>query len=133
MDAYIANIEHETLANEFFRKVLFTWPHLQLVVMTIKPWEDIGVEIHEHEDQFIRIEKWIAHCIVNGQQHELHDDMVVIIPAGAEHNIINASSSEPLQLYSIYCEKHHPDWTVHETKADAVAAEEAEHHESSVQ
>jgi mannose-6-phosphate isomerase-like protein (cupin superfamily) len=124
MDAYIANIEEESLANWYFRKVLFTWPHLQLVVMTLHPWEDIWEEIHDKEDQFIRVEKWHAKAIVNWVESELTDDMIIVIPAGAKHNIINLSSEEKLHLYTIYCQKHHPDGTIHETKADAEAAED---------
>jgi mannose-6-phosphate isomerase-like protein (cupin superfamily) len=124
MDAYIANIEEKTLDNSYFRKVLFTWPHLQLVVMTLQPWEDIWEEIHDREDQFIRVEQGRAKAIVDWEESELTDDMIIVIPAWAKHNIINLSSDEKLFLYTIYCEKHHPEGTIHETKADAIAAEE---------
>lgn len=128
MQAFIWNIEELTLENTNFRKVLFTWPHLQLVVMSLLPGEEIGVEIHDKEDQFIRIEQGQAQAIVNGEIHELSDDMVVVVPAGAEHNIINTSATESLKLYTIYCEKHHADGTIHKTKAEADEAEANEHH-----
>ena len=126
MNWYIWNIETETLDNSFFRKVLFTWPHLQLVAMHLQWWEDIGMEVHEKEDQFIRVEQWDAKVIIDGEESELHDNMAVVIPAGSQHNIINLSADKPLSLYTIYCPKHHPEWTIHETKADAIAAEEHE-------
>lgn len=86
------------------------------------------MEIHDKEDQFIRVETWHAVVVMNGIENTLSADMVVVIPAGVEHNIINTSDSEPLKLYTIYCEKHHPDGTIHPTKADAIAAEMHEHH-----
>lgn len=126
MQAFIWNIEELTLENNYFRKVIFTWPHLQLVVMSLLPGEEIGVEIHDKEDQFIRIEQGAALAMVDGVQHDLSDDMIIVIPAGAEHNIINTSTSESLKLYTIYCEKHHEDGTIHTTKAEADEAEQ--HH-----
>lgn len=128
MLGYIANIEEETLKNQNFRKVLFTGPHLQLVVMQLQPGEDIGMEIHDKEDQFIRVEQGTAKVILDGEESTLTDDMIVVVPAWVEHNIINLSIDKPLSLYTIYCEKHHPEGTIHATKADAEAAEAAEHH-----
>ena len=129
MKTFIGNIEELTLENTNFRKVLFTWPHLQLVVMSLLPGEEIGTEIHDKEDQFIRVEQGTALAIIDGIEHDLSDDMVIVIPAGAEHNIINTSTNESLKLYTIYCEKHHEDGTIHTTKAEADAAEEQEHHQ----
>lgn len=128
MQAFIWNIEELTIDNNYFRKVLFTWPHLQLVVMSLLPGEEIGVEIHDKEDQFIRIEQGTALAIIDGVQHDLSDDMVIVIPAGAAHNIINTSTNESLKLYTIYCEKHHEDGTIHKTKAEAYEAEDEHNH-----
>ena len=91
--------------------------------MSLLPWEEIGEEVHETEDQFIRIEKGNARVILDGAESTLTDDMVVIIPAGAKHNIINTSQTDELKLYTIYGPKHHPDGTIHVTKAEADAAE----------
>ncbi len=127
MMSYLANIEQETLDNQNFRKVLYTGPHIQLVVMSLLPGEEIGEEIHDKEDQFIRVEQWSAHAILEGVTHELSDDMIVIIPAGMKHNIINVSQTESLKLYTIYSPKHHSEGTIHMTKAEADAAEAEEH------
>jgi mannose-6-phosphate isomerase-like protein (cupin superfamily) len=116
MTGYVTDIEKETLENTNFRKVLFTGPNSQLVVMSLKPGEDIGTEVHEEHDQFIRIEKGQAKAVLNGEVHKLEDDFAVIIPAGTEHNIINKSETEELKLYTIYSPPEHPDGTVHKTK-----------------
>ena len=128
MKAFIGNIEELSLENTNFRKVLFTWPHLQLVVMSLLPGEEIGTEVHDKEDQFIRVEQGTAQAIIDGEIHDLSDDMVVVVPAWAEHNIVNTSESEALKLYTIYSPKHHDDGTIHKTKAEADAAEEDHHH-----
>lgn len=127
MQAFIDNIETLTLENQNFRKVLYTWPNLQLVVMSLLPSEEIGEEIHDVEDQFIRVEQWHAKAVLEWAEHELTDDMVVVIPAGMKHNIINLSATESLKLYTIYSPKHHPENTIHVTKAEADAAEAWEH------
>jgi mannose-6-phosphate isomerase-like protein (cupin superfamily) len=118
-DFYIANIEEETLKNENFRKVLFTGPKSQLVVMTIQPGDDIGAEIHEDHDQFIRIESGIALVIIDGIEKRVEDDWAIVIPAGAEHNIVNRSETEVLKLYTIYSPPEHKDGTIHDTKEAA--------------
>ena len=123
MKAYFGNIEKETLENNNFRKVLFTGPQSQLVVMSLKPGEEIGKEIHDNHDQFIRIEEGKAEVIVDGETRVLNDDEVVVIPAGAEHNVINASEAKDLKLYTIYSPAEHPEGTVHQTKAEADQAE----------
>ncbi len=128
MKPFIDNIETLSLENTYFRKVLFTWPHLQLVVMSLLPGEEIGTEIHDKEDQFIRVEQGTAQAIVDGETSDLSDGMVVVVPAGAEHNIINTSKTESLKLYTIYSPKHHPEGTIHKTKAEAEEAEAHEHH-----
>jgi mannose-6-phosphate isomerase-like protein (cupin superfamily) len=122
MSGYVTNIETDTLANEDFRRVLFTGPHTQLVLMTLQPGEDIGVETHDDVDQFIRVESGEGKALLDGKHHRLGDGSAVVIPAGVEHNIINASSSERLQLYTLYSPPQHEDGTVHRTKREAEAA-----------
>ncbi|MEK7582696.1 MAG: cupin domain-containing protein [Patescibacteria group bacterium] len=122
MAGYVTNIEQKTLENEYFRQVLFTAKHMQVVVMAIKPSEDIGEEVH-HLDQFIRIEKGDGKAILNGEEHSLKDGSIVVIPAGTKHNIINTGSSD-LKLYTIYAPPEHKDGTIHKTKADALENEE---------
>ena len=124
---YIGNIEKETLENENFRKVLNTTDKSQLVVMSLLPGEEIGMEVHGDIDQFIRIEQGEAKAILDGEESALEDDFAVVIPAGTEHNIVNTSETETLKLYTIYTPPEHPDGTVHKDKAEADAYE-AEHH-----
>ncbi len=127
MAGYLTNIEKRTLDNTKFRQVLFTGPHAQLVVMALKPSEDIGLETHDDVDQFIRVEAGHGTALLDGQEHVLEDGSAVVIPAGMKHNIINSSRTEMLKLYTIYSPPEHPDGTIHETKADAEAYER-EHH-----
>jgi|SRR5687768_901003 len=122
MSGYVTNIEQDTLANEDFRRVLFTGPHTQLVLMTLQPGEDIGRETHEDIDQFIRVESGEGEALLDGTQHQLGDGSAVVIPAGVEHNIINTSSSTRLKLYTLYSPPEHADGTVHRTKREAEAA-----------
>ena len=119
MKGYNANIEKETLENTNFRKVLYTGKHSQLVLMNLKPNEEIGMEIHADNDQFFRFEKGEGKCIIDGNFYELKDGSVIMVPAGAEHNIINTSSSEDLKLYTIYSPAHHKDGIVKTTKKEA--------------
>ena len=116
MQGYIANIEEETKKNINFRKVLFTGSKCQLVVMNLKPGEEIGEEVHPNTDQFIRIEKGRAKFILDGQETEVESDWAVIIPAGTKHNAINTSQKEELKLYTIYSPPEHKDGTIHKTK-----------------
>jgi mannose-6-phosphate isomerase-like protein (cupin superfamily) len=95
--------------------------------MSLKPKEDIGMEVHPDNDQFIRIEKGQGQAIIDGQSFVLADGSAVVIPAGSQHNIMNTSETEELKLYTVYSPAHHPDGTVHKTKADALGAEAAEH------
>ncbi len=125
---YVSNIEEDTVNNNFFRKVLYTGKHSQLVVMTLKPGEDIGMEVHDHVDQFIRIEEGKGKAILNGQEFEVEDDFAFIIPAGTEHNLVN-TGEEDLKLYTVYSPANHPEGTIHETKAEADEYEKAEHGE----
>jgi len=117
MKGFITNIEKETLENNNFRKVLYTAKNSQLVVMSIEVGDDIGSEVHEL-DQFIRIEQGSAKAVLDGVESELPAEHAVVIPAGAEHNIIN-TGSEPLKLYSVYSPPEHKDGTIHPTKAEA--------------
>ncbi len=127
MAGYSVNIEAKTLENEDFRRVLFTAPHSQLVVMTLRPGEEIGLERHEDGDQFIRVEAGRGEAILDGERHALSDGVAVVIPAGAEHNVVNTSTSEPLRLYTVYSPPEHPDGTVHRTKQEAEAYERTRH------
>jgi mannose-6-phosphate isomerase-like protein (cupin superfamily) len=124
MNGYIGHIEQETLKNDNFRKVLYTARHAQLVLMCLKPGEEIDTEIHT-VDQFFRFEQGEGKAVLDGTEHPVKNGDVVIVPAGMKHNIINTSSSEPLKLYSLYCPPHHKDGTVHQTKE--VAAGDSEH------
>jgi mannose-6-phosphate isomerase-like protein (cupin superfamily) len=123
MNGYITDIERDTLANEDFRRVLFTGPNMQLVLMTLQPGEDIGLETHDEHDQFIRIEAGNGVARLNGKESPLEDASIVVIPAGVEHNIVNTSTDEPLRLYTLYGPPEHADGTVHHTKQDAKLAE----------
>jgi mannose-6-phosphate isomerase-like protein (cupin superfamily) len=125
MKGYIINIEEASIENENFRKVLYTAKNSQLVVMSIKPNEDIGEEVHQL-DQFIRVESGQGKAILDDIEHEIKDGFAVVVPAGAKHNIINTSSSAPLKLYTVYSPPNHRDGVIHVAKADAVA-DEAEH------
>ena len=127
MIGYVDDIEAKTLANSFFREVLFTGKYAQLVVMSLLPNEEIGTEVHETVDQFFRVERGQGKVIMNGEEHEIKDGTAIIVPAGTEHNVINTSISEPLKLYTVYSPPNHPEGTIHKTKAEATAAEE-EHH-----
>lgn len=124
MKGFYINIEAETLANENFRKVLYTSTHSQLVLMCLKPSEEIGKEIHAENDQFFRIEKGTGVCVIDGHEYLLTDGVGIVVPQGAEHNIINTSEIDDLKLYTIYSPAHHKDGIVRATKAEAEANEE---------
>ena len=128
MNPYYGNIEEETLQNNNFRKVLYTGTHAQLVVMSLNPGEDIGMEVHATVDQFFRIEQGTAKFEIDGQIIEAGPDHAVIVPAGAQHNVTNLSD-KTLKLYTIYSPPNHTEGTIHATKAEADAAEAAEHGE----
>ncbi len=129
MTGYTGSIEKQTLANNYFRKVLFTGKYAQLVVMCLKPGEEIGNEVHKKVDQFFRIEQGEATFVLKGQgKFVAKDGDAVIVPAGTYHNVINTSKTEKMKLYTIYSPPNHPDKTVHKTKAEAEKAEAEEHH-----
>ena len=121
---YCDNIERETLGNEDFRRVLYTGEHLQLVLMTLQPGEEIGSEVHPDRDQFFRIEEGAGVVDINGQENPVEDDFAVIVPAGARHNVRNTGSA-PLRFYTLYGPPEHKDGIVQATKAEA----EARHHD----
>jgi mannose-6-phosphate isomerase-like protein (cupin superfamily) len=124
MTGFIANIEEKTLKNEYFREVLYTGQHSQLVVMSLNPNEEIGMEVHEIVDQFLRIESGEGKAILNGEEYIVSDGFAIIVPAGTKHNIINTSSVKKLKLYTVYSPAHHKDKTIHKTKQEAEADKE---------
>lgn len=123
MTGFHTDIEAITLSNTNFRKVLFTAPHSQLVLMSLLPGEEIGTETHTEVDQFFRFEAGEGKAVLNGEEIPFKVNDVVIVPAGTEHNIINTSETQMLKLYTIYSPANHPDGTIHATKAEAEAAE----------
>lgn len=125
MKGFVTNIEEASLANENFRTVLYTDTRVQLVVMSLKPLEDIGEEVHEL-DQFIRVEEGEGSAVLDGVAHEIRSGFAIVVPQGTRHNIINTSADKPMKLYTVYAPPNHKDGTVHVTKADA-QADEAEH------
>ena len=129
MTGYVGAIEKQTLENTYFRQVLFTAQHAQLVVMCLQPGEEIGDEVHLKVDQFFRIEQGKAKFVFNEkEEHLVHDGDAVVVPAGTYHNVVNMSKTAMLKLYTIYSPPNHPDGTVHKTKAEAEAAELVGHH-----
>ena len=122
MKGYITNIEKETLENKNYRHVLYTAHNSQLVLMCIKPKEEIGEEVHEL-DQFIRIEQGMCRVVLDGIEHDAGEDYAIVIPAGTKHNVINKGDTD-LKLYTIYSPPEHRDGTVHVVKADAEADDE---------
>ncbi len=123
MKGYVVNIEEESLVNDNFRRVLYTGPNSQLVLMSLLPGEEIGMEVHTL-DQFIRVEKGTGLAILDGVEHQLADGSAIVVPAGANHNVINTSNSEDLKLYTVYSPAEHQDGIVFKTKAEAEAAHE---------
>jgi mannose-6-phosphate isomerase-like protein (cupin superfamily) len=129
MTGFVGDIEKLTEKNEYFREVLFTGKHAQLVVMSLKPGEEIGNEVHNTVDQFFRIEQGEAKFVFNeSEEHLVHAGDAVVVPAGTFHNVINSSNTKALKLYTLYSPPNHPDGTIHKTKEEAEAAEAAHHH-----
>jgi mannose-6-phosphate isomerase-like protein (cupin superfamily) len=125
MKGYVGDINKETKENNYFRRVLYTAKSSQLVVMSLKPGEDIGEEVHDDGDQFIRVEEGEGTAVLDGVEHKIADDYAVVIPAGTKHNILNTSATEPMRLYTIYSPPHHRDGVLHETKE--IAERDDEH------
>ena len=124
MTGYVGPIEKQTLSNNYFRQVLYTGKHAQLVVMCLQPGEEIGNEVHAKVDQFFRIEQGSARFVFNKKEKYLvHAGDAVVVPAGTYHNVINNGRKKLLKLYTIYTPPQHPDGTIHKTKAEAEAAE----------
>jgi mannose-6-phosphate isomerase-like protein (cupin superfamily) len=121
MKGYKNNIEQLTVANNNFRTVLYTGKHSQLVLMSLKPSEEIGMEVHPDNDQFFRFEKGTGKVVIDGNEYDVRDGDAVVIPAGAEHNVTNTSSTEELKMYTIYSPAHHKDGVVRTTKQEAEA------------
>ena len=129
MTGYVGAIEKLTEDNQYFRQVLYTGKHAQLVVMCLKGGEEIGDEVHPDVDQFFRIEAGEAKFIFNEkEEHIAKAGDAVIVPAGTFHNVTNTSRTEPLKLYTVYSPPNHPDGTIHKTKAEAEEAEKHAHH-----
>ena len=125
MKGFCDDIEKLTEENQDFRRVLYTGKQLQLVLMTLQPGEEIGEEVHEDRDQFFRIEEGSGVVDIDGVENPVEDDIAVIVPAGARHNVRN-TGDEPLQLYTIYGPPEHKDGVVQSTKAEADARHHAE-------
>jgi mannose-6-phosphate isomerase-like protein (cupin superfamily) len=123
MKGYITDIENDTLENTDFRRVLYTGKNSQLVLMSLRPNEEIGEETHSL-DQFIRVESGDGFAVLEGVKHPISDGTAIVIPAGAKHNVVNDSATEELKLYTVYSPPEHRDGTIHKTKADAIAREE---------
>lgn len=119
MKGFYSNIEKDTQANTNFRKVLYSAQHMQLVLMTLKPGEEIGAEIHSENDQFFRFESGNGKCIIDGNEYSVADGDAIIVPSGAKHNIINVDSSSELKMYTIYAPSHHKDGIVRTSKKEA--------------
>jgi mannose-6-phosphate isomerase-like protein (cupin superfamily) len=124
LKGYCVALESETLKNSDFRRVLYTGKHSQLVLMSLAPGEEIGMEVHSHLDQFFRFEKGEGKVVIDGNEYRVKDGSGVIVPAGAAHNVMNTSKTAALQLYTIYSPPEHIDKTVRKTKADAIARPE---------
>ncbi len=119
MKGHKTNIEKETIDNKNFRKVLYTSKHIQLVLMTLQPGEEIGEEVHDENDQFFRIESGHGKCIIDGNEYEITDGDAIVIPTGSKHNIINVDANTDLKMYTLYAPPHHKDGILRPTKKEA--------------
>lgn len=122
MKGFVQDIEQVAVDNNEFRRVLYTARHCQLVVMALKPGEEIGMEVHD-VDQFFRVEEGAGETVIDGIRTAVQSGFAVVVPAGARHNVIN-TGSKPLKLYTLYAPPHHKDGTVHRTRAEAEADQE---------
>jgi mannose-6-phosphate isomerase-like protein (cupin superfamily) len=118
---YKVDLEKETKKNNYFRRVLYTAEHSQLVLMSLRPKEEIGEEVHAGIDQFFRVEQGKGAVVINGIRHSVQDGSAVIVPAGSRHNVINTSASQKLKLYTVYSPPDHVDKVVHRTRSEAMA------------
>jgi mannose-6-phosphate isomerase-like protein (cupin superfamily) len=124
MKGYVSNIEKLSIENDYFRKVLYTAKHSQLVLMSLKPGEDIGAEVHQL-DQFIRCEAGEGTAVLDGVEHAFSDGFSIVVPSGAMHNIVNTSPDKPMKLYTLYSPPNHRDGVIHKTKEEAEGDDEA--------
>jgi mannose-6-phosphate isomerase-like protein (cupin superfamily) len=124
MKGYTIAIEKETRKNTDFRRVLYTGKYSQLVLMSLKAGEEIGMEVHKTVDQFFRFEQGEGNVIIDGVEHRVKDGDAAIVPAGAKHNVVNTSKKSELKLYTIYSPPEHQDKVVRHTKAEAIASPE---------
>lgn len=123
MQGYVNDIEHLTLENNNYRQVIYTGKHLQLVLMALKPGEEIGEEVHSDRDQFFRIEEGRGTVMIDGESHKIKSDTAIVVPAGARHNVIN-TSDKTLKLYTLYGPPNHRDGVVYRKKEEAEASKE---------
>jgi len=129
MSGYSIQLEQATLENTNFRKVLYTGPNSQLVLMALQPMEEIGLETHMEHDQFIRVEAGEGKALIGGEEFVLADGVAIVIPAGSAHNVTNTSATELLKLYTVYTPPEHKDGKIHATKADQLNDPDyADHH-----
>ncbi|MDP1801504.1 MAG: cupin domain-containing protein [Bacteroidota bacterium] len=126
MKGFKIAIEKSTKENNNFRKVLYTSSHSQLVLMSLRPKEEIGEEVHKENDQFFRFESGRGKCIIDGNEYAVSDGDAIVIPAGAKHNILNTDGEIELKMYTIYSPAHHKDGIIRKTKAEAEAKENEE-------
>lgn len=124
MRGFHTNIEQDTVGNTDFRRVLYTSKHSQLVLMSLRPKEEIGLETHPENDQFLRFEGGRGAVFIDDNRYEVEDGDAVIVPAGARHNVVNLEETEELKIYTIYSPPHHKDGTVHTTKQQAETDDE---------
>ncbi len=123
MKGFCQDIEQATIQNTHFREVLYTGKHSQLVLMALPPNEEIGLEVHAENDQFFRFESGQGKVVIDGNEYAVKDGAAVIVPAGAQHNVVNTSATEPLKLYTLYSPAHHKDGIVRITKTEAESNE----------
>ena len=119
MKGFKSNIERDSLKNENFRKVIYSGKHLQVVLMSLKPGEEIGLETHPSTDQFFRFEGGKGKCIIDGNEYKIENGDAIVIPAGSKHNVINTDSVEEFKMYTIYAPPQHKDGLINATKKDA--------------
>lgn len=119
MKGFKSNIEKDALKNSNFRKVLYTGKHLQVVLMSLKPGEEIGAETHSSIDQFFRFEGGTGKCIIDGNEYKVENGVAIVVPAGSKHNVINTDSAKDLKMYTIYAPPNHQDGIINVTKKDA--------------
>ena len=127
MADYVGNIEDKAINNDYFREIVYTGKYCQLVVMSLKPGEEIGSEVHKDVDKFFRIEKGRGKVIIDGKENQIIEGVDIVVPAGSEHNVINAVSNSDLKLYTIYSPPQHKDGIIHKTKKEDAMADETDH------